>query len=95
MSVEVIGIDHIYVSVSDFRCSEKFYDKAMAVLGFRKNTFRSDGDPHIQCLHSERSATMASIFAARRAGIDAPRSMISIRPTSATAKVRGSVPGTP
>jgi glyoxylase I family protein len=48
MNLEVIGIDHIYVAVSDLDCSEKFYDVAMAILGFRKNTFLNDGDRHIQ-----------------------------------------------
>jgi len=37
MSIEIIGIDHIYVAVSDLGRSEKFYDAVMTVLGFRKN----------------------------------------------------------
>ncbi len=48
MSIEVIGIDHIYVAVSDLDRSEKFYDCTMGVLGFRKNTFTNEGDNHIQ-----------------------------------------------
>ena len=48
MKIEVIGIDHIYVAVSDLARSEKFYDVTMTILGFRKNTFLNDGDPHIQ-----------------------------------------------
>ncbi len=36
MSVEVIGIDHVFVAVSDMRRSEGFYDRVMPVLGFRK-----------------------------------------------------------
>lgn len=48
MSIEVIGIDHIYVAVSDLRCAEEFYDRVMTILGFRKNTFTNDGDHHIQ-----------------------------------------------
>jgi catechol 2,3-dioxygenase-like lactoylglutathione lyase family enzyme len=48
MSIEVIGIDHIYVAVSDLDCSEKFYDGVMSLLGFRKNTFTNEGDRHIQ-----------------------------------------------
>ena len=48
MRTEVIGIDHIYVAVSDLARSEKFYDAAMGVLGFRKNTFLNEGDHHIQ-----------------------------------------------
>jgi len=45
---EVIGIDHIYIAVSDMARSEAFYDRAMGVLGFRKNGFAIGGDPHIQ-----------------------------------------------
>jgi catechol-2,3-dioxygenase len=46
--MEVIGIDHIYLAVCDLECSEKFYDRVMGVLGFRKNSFTNDGDHHIQ-----------------------------------------------
>jgi glyoxylase I family protein len=46
---EVIGIDHIYIAVSDLPVSEGYYDKVMLeVLGFRKNKFLIGGDPHIQ-----------------------------------------------
>jgi glyoxylase I family protein len=46
---DVIGIDHIYIAVSDLARSEDFYDRAMLkVLGFRKNRFAIGGDPHIQ-----------------------------------------------
>jgi catechol 2,3-dioxygenase-like lactoylglutathione lyase family enzyme len=45
---EVIGIDHIYVTVSDMARSEAFYDRAMTALGFRKSTFAIDGDRHVQ-----------------------------------------------
>ena len=48
MSTEVIGIDHIFIAVSDLHRSEEFYDRVMAILGFKKHTFRNDGDPHIQ-----------------------------------------------
>ena len=48
MSIEIIGIDHIYIAVSDLARSERFYDGVMGVLGFRKNTFANDGDHHIQ-----------------------------------------------
>jgi glyoxylase I family protein len=48
MSIEVIGIDHIYIAVSDLTRSEKFYDQVMRILGFRKNTFTNEGDHHIQ-----------------------------------------------
>ncbi len=45
---EIIGIDHIYIAVSDMQRSERFYDAVMRVLGFRKNTFTIGGDPHVQ-----------------------------------------------
>lgn len=45
---EIIGIDHIYVTVSDLRESEKFYDAVMTALGFRKNQFEINGEKHIQ-----------------------------------------------
>ena len=48
MSIEVIGIDHIYVAASDLQRSERFYDQVMTILGFRKNTFTNEGDQHIQ-----------------------------------------------
>jgi catechol 2,3-dioxygenase-like lactoylglutathione lyase family enzyme len=47
--VDVIGIDHLYISVSDLNVSEVFYDRVMIeTLGFRKNRFDLGGDPHIQ-----------------------------------------------
>ena len=45
---EVIGIDHIYISVSDLARAEVFYDQVMSILRFRKNAFSIAGDPHIQ-----------------------------------------------
>jgi catechol 2,3-dioxygenase-like lactoylglutathione lyase family enzyme len=48
MDIEVIGIDHVYISVSSLERSERYYDKIMPVLGFRKNRFTNEGDPHIQ-----------------------------------------------
>jgi len=47
VTVEVIGIDHVYVTVSDLRGSERFYDRAMGVLGFRKRRGTIGGDPHV------------------------------------------------
>jgi glyoxylase I family protein len=48
MEIEVIGIDHIYISVLDLQRSEIYYDGLMGVLGFKKNTFLNEGDQHIQ-----------------------------------------------
>lgn len=45
---EIIGIDHVYVTVSDMTRSEAFYDRAMTALGFRKSSFAIGGDPHVQ-----------------------------------------------
>jgi glyoxylase I family protein len=45
---EVIGIDHVYISVSDLIRSESFYDRVFLNLGFRKNAFPINGDGHIQ-----------------------------------------------
>ncbi|MBI5259878.1 MAG: VOC family protein [Burkholderiales bacterium] len=46
---DVIGIDHLYIAVSDLARSEAFYDLALGqVLGFRKNRFTLGGDPHVQ-----------------------------------------------
>lgn len=44
---EVIGIDHIYITVADMEEAEQFYDVLFAVLGFRKNHFALDGEQHI------------------------------------------------
>jgi glyoxylase I family protein len=44
---EIIGIDHIYITVADMERSELFYDAVMGVLGFRKNQFQLDGETHI------------------------------------------------
>lgn len=44
----VIGVDHIYLSVTDLTGSERFYDLVMDALGFRKNEFQLDGERHVQ-----------------------------------------------
>jgi len=45
---EVTGIDHIYITVSDLERSALFYDPVMEVLGFRKNEFTLNNEPHVQ-----------------------------------------------
>lgn len=42
----VTGLDHIYLAVSDFDVSERFYDRVMRVLGFRKGDKSIAGEPH-------------------------------------------------
>ena len=46
---EAIGIDHIYITVTDHARSEIFYDKVLLnTLGFRKNKLTLGSDAHIQ-----------------------------------------------
>jgi catechol 2,3-dioxygenase-like lactoylglutathione lyase family enzyme len=46
---EVIGIDHIYIAVSNLNRAEGFYDLVLLeALGFRKNKFILGGDLHVQ-----------------------------------------------
>lgn len=40
------GVDHIYLSVSDFRASERFYDSVMGTLGLKKGTRPIAGETH-------------------------------------------------
>ena len=45
----VIGIDHVYITVSDLDRSRAFYDTVfLGVLGFRRNSFTLGGDQHLQ-----------------------------------------------
>jgi catechol 2,3-dioxygenase-like lactoylglutathione lyase family enzyme len=44
----VIGIDHIFIAVTDLARSEAFYDRVLVdALGFRKRPFAIGGDPHL------------------------------------------------
>jgi glyoxylase I family protein len=46
---EALGIDHIYIAVSDLARAEAFHDKVFVdTLGFRKNAFVLGGEPHVQ-----------------------------------------------
>ena len=45
---DVIGIDHIYIAVSDLDRSESFYDRVLVeTLGFRKKRFALGDEPHV------------------------------------------------
>ncbi len=47
MPVEVLGIDHVFLTVRDLAAAEAFYDRVMVdVLGYRKASAPIDGDPH-------------------------------------------------
>ncbi|MCC6766367.1 MAG: hypothetical protein IT293_17035 [Deltaproteobacteria bacterium] len=46
MPVEVLGIDHVYVTVRDLAAAEAFYDRALVgVLGYRKASAPIGGAP--------------------------------------------------
>ncbi|MBP7079638.1 MAG: VOC family protein [Rhodocyclaceae bacterium] len=45
---EIIGVDHIYLTVADLFLSETFYDRVFPALGFRKSRFQIGGDDHVQ-----------------------------------------------
>jgi catechol 2,3-dioxygenase-like lactoylglutathione lyase family enzyme len=47
MPVEVIGIDHVYVTVRELARSTRFYDGVMSVLGYQKLEAPIGGDPHV------------------------------------------------
>lgn len=67
--LELIGVDHIYLTVSDLARSEKFYDRVMRALGFKKGTVPIGGDPH---RHYRNRAFAISIRPARRASAHDP-----------------------
>jgi glyoxylase I family protein len=62
-ALELIGIDHIYLAVSDLARSEAFYDRVMRALGFKKGTAAIGNEPH--CHYYNRSFAI-SIRPARR-----------------------------
>ncbi len=45
---DIIGLDHLYITVSDLARSEAFYDRVLPALGFRKNGFTLGEAPHVQ-----------------------------------------------
>jgi glyoxylase I family protein len=48
-AAEVIGIDHIYLTVTSVQRSEPFYDRLLRdALGFRKSVFTLGADGHVQ-----------------------------------------------
>jgi catechol 2,3-dioxygenase-like lactoylglutathione lyase family enzyme len=44
--VEVIGLDHAYLAVSDFARGRRFYDALLGALGFRRGDTPIAGEPH-------------------------------------------------
>lgn len=44
--VEVVGVDHVYLTVSDMARSLTFYDTVLALLDYRATDAPIGGDPH-------------------------------------------------
>ena len=57
MTVEVIGIDHAYVTVRDQETSEGFCDLVIGVLGFRKRRGIIGGDIPTYTITTDITAT--------------------------------------
>lgn len=64
--MDVLGLDHLYLTVSDLERSERFYDPVMQQLGFRKGDKPIGGDPH---LHYFNRVLQLSLRPARSAGV--------------------------
>jgi glyoxylase I family protein len=58
MGVQVGGIDHLYVAVSDLARSIAFYDPLMRLLGFRKVERPIAGEPHVHYITPEMQFTL-------------------------------------
>ena len=69
--MEIIGLDHVYLTVTDMPRSEEFYDRVMRALGFRKGDKVVGGDPHA---HYFNPALQISIRPARSAAQHDPYS---------------------
>ena len=44
--MDVVGLDHLYLTVSDFGRAAAIYDRVMRTLGYFKGTRAIGGDPH-------------------------------------------------
>jgi catechol 2,3-dioxygenase-like lactoylglutathione lyase family enzyme len=64
--VEVIGLDHVYLAVTDLPRAGAFYDAVLGALEFERGDAPIGGDPH---LHYWNRALQLSIRPARRAGV--------------------------
>jgi len=74
MKTYLKGIDHIYLSVTDFQRSEAFYDLVMEALGLRKGDKAIAGEPHAHYVCpafqlSIRPARSTEPFDAYRSGL--------------------------
>jgi len=67
--VDVLGLDHLYLTVSNLERAERFYDPVMRLLGFRKGDKEIAGEPH---RHYFNRALQLTLRPARRAGAHDP-----------------------
>ena len=61
----VSGVDHVYVAVTHIDRAERYYDKVMRLLNFRKGTKPIAGEKH---RHYFNAVTQYSIRPARKRG---------------------------
>src|SRR5258708_6084710 len=62
---EIIGIDHVYLTVRSVEVSERFYDSVLGqVLGFRKSRFALGGEPHVQYYNRQLGIVIRPVRAA-------------------------------
>jgi glyoxylase I family protein len=58
LDITVTGLDHLYLAVSDFERSVRFYDGVMRLLGFRKGTKPIAGEPHVHYFNQVTQLTL-------------------------------------
>ena len=63
--LEILGLDHLYLTVTDLARSIAFYDPVMRALGFRKGDRPIAGEPHA---HYFNRALQISLRPAREGG---------------------------
>lgn len=58
-AADVLGIDHVYFTVSDLAASERFYDRVLVdVLGHLKARAPIGGDPHVHYVNRHFSVAL-------------------------------------
>jgi ribosomal protein S18 acetylase RimI-like enzyme len=55
---EVVGLDHVYLTVSDLARAERFYDAVLQLLGFRKGDKAIAGAPHAHYVNRVMQVTL-------------------------------------
>src|SRR4051794_19465718 len=73
MPLDVLGLDHLYVTVSDLERSERFYDPVMRAFGFRKRARPIGGDPHVHYFNRVMQYTLRPARGDSGPGADAYR----------------------